>query len=604
MRAAQKECLPPEWVTPADRNTWHLDSGNGLDRRFRHKTFKQWPDKIALAVARVYQDKYICYGRQPANLFLLEMQEKFKPGSMALAWNDDELVTEAERASKQCREALGLYPKYPLQALKFILRICSRYGLNVSCNGTVTGTVTGTVPVPEIYLGQTAYTVTGFIQRTTDTDSAWWRRQLRKLHGQKVESAAIEVGLVKKQTGIYASDETVERKRQQSRRNRRILESMQAVSDTGDCLNLAEIADLSVSNPRIRRAELMTRVRGFEDVAKSLGHVAEFYTLTCPSRMHAYLAKSGDPNPKYDGTKPKQAQAYLAHVWVNIRKAAARRNLNFYGFRVAEPQHDATPHWHFLLFMPKGQEDALRELIQSYALAVDGDEPGAKEHRFKAVPIDYSKGSAAGYIAKYIAKSIDGYALDEGVYGEDPIEGAQRVQAWASVWGLRQFQQIGGPPVSVWRELRRLDGKGPKGVVAEISAVADQGDWQAYVQLMGGPFATRKEQTLRLARQWNDQPGRYGEPLGWQVKGVFYANVLVPTRFQQWRIERLPIEKASLARPRNFSENSANVEFSVPWTCVNNCPEQSLIFSRQQLYKKLETQRGREENENNYRRCT
>lgn len=126
-------------------------------------------------------------------------------------------------------------------------------------------------------MGQTALTVTGFIRRVTDRDSRWWRRQLRSLHGRHVEAAAIEVGLVRVQAGIYASDETVACKRQQNRRNRRILESMQAVSEDGECLSLAELADLTVSNPRIRLAELMTRARGFEEVAKSLGDAAEFY---------------------------------------------------------------------------------------------------------------------------------------------------------------------------------------------------------------------------------------------------------------------------------------------------------------------------------------
>jgi len=61
----------------------------------------------------------------------------------------------------------------------------------------------------------------------------------------------------------------------------------------------------------------------------------------------------------------------------------------------------------------------------------DGNELGAKEHSFDAKPIDPSKGSTAGYIAKYISKGIDGHGIDKDLYGKHAKSSASRVKAWA-----------------------------------------------------------------------------------------------------------------------------------------------------------------------------
>ena len=66
--------------------------------------------------------------------------------------------------------------------------------------------------------------------------------------------------------------------------------------------------------------------------------------------------------------------------------------------------------------------------------------------------IDKGRGSAAGYIAKYICKNIDGKnAFGESIGGDDEADGrdvvqtAERVLAWASLWGMgvKKFKETG-----------------------------------------------------------------------------------------------------------------------------------------------------------------
>lgn len=53
--------------------------------------------------------------------------------------------------------------------------------------------------------------------------------------------------------------------------------------------------------------------------------------------------------------------------------------------------------------------------------------------------------------------------MDDDLYGNDAKDASKRISAWASNWGVRQFQQLGGPPVTLYRELRRIQGNEAQG---------------------------------------------------------------------------------------------------------------------------------------------
>ncbi|WP_394229097.1 replication endonuclease [Shewanella colwelliana] len=330
-------------------------------------------------------------------------------------------------------------------------------------------------------------------------DPSWWKPKLRRQHNKQIETISRLLNQVNKHRGIYASNITVKNIKNQWQKNKDLLETIIATNELDYSMSLAELSQLNVSNPAIRKAELMVRIRGFEDYSNNMGYSAVFLTMTTPSKYHRSYSKSGDENPNWNGATPLDGQNYLNRTFQRIRASLNRDKITPFGFRTAEPHHDGTPHWHLLLFTPKEQQAKLVQTFQDYCLQEDGEEYGAKERRLKVEYIDPNKGSATGYIAKYVTKAIDGEGIDHDLYGTEATTAAIRTRVWASCWGIRQFQQIGGVGVTQWRELRRLSKITDPSLnwVEEIREAADSSNWSRYTELMGGVFCKRVDQLIR-----------------------------------------------------------------------------------------------------------
>ena len=439
----------------------------------------------------------------------------------------------------------------------------------------------------------------------------WWARNVRRAATRKREAREQAQGRISVRTAPYVSDETAGRYVRQQARNFAILERTEIESADGELVTLAAAMQASTANPAIRRGELMTRIRGAEEWAAARGMVGLFTTNTAPSRFHATHHKGGR-NHRYTGDEfpagagnygppqdngPRAAQGWLCKTWARCRPALQRAGVQFFGFRVAEPHHDGCPHWHMLLFVDREQVDALRSTMRAYWLADHPDEPGASIHRFKAVEIDPSKGDAAGYVAKYIAKNIDdtglGVHLDEAEGEQIEIDTqsgnkARRVLAWASAWGIRQFQAIGQPPVTVWRELRRVDTPAVQGASKPMQqaheAVNRDGErracWRAYMEAQGGAMKGRA-QRLKLATEHERREGLYGDTEAERIVGVIDVRrpgEIVLSKRKAWKPRGTWTDSGRDSALRGASGAVrdwlfARPKAAQPWTRVNNCTQ-------------------------------
>ncbi|HBR1657573.1 TPA: replication endonuclease [Klebsiella quasipneumoniae subsp. similipneumoniae] len=416
----------------------------------------------------------------------------------------------------------------------------------------------------------------------------WWQRKLWQLRNEWREELLRAACLVHRHASPYVSHDILLQKREQRRKAMDFFRNHDLINEDGDTLSMEDVVLASASNPAHRRNEMMACVKGLELIAEMRGDCAMFYTVTCPSKYHATLM-NGKPNPTWDHSTVRKSSDYLVDTFAAFRKAMHKKELRWYGVRVAEPHHDGTVHWHLLCFMRKKHRRAITELLRRFAIREDraelGNNTGA---RFKSKLIDPRKGTPASYIAKYVSKNIDGRGLGDTVSketGKSLRDSAEHVTAWASLHRVQQFRFFGIPGRQAYRELRLFASQATRAMKTSkpgapvlmdpkldaVLAAADVGCFATYIMKQGGVLVPRKNYLIHTAYEPTVEPGTYGDH-GIRIYGIWSPITgkenKICTHVHTWKM----VKKAP-ANPG--AESAAQGDPVAPWTRGNNCPQPS-----------------------------
>lgn len=428
----------------------------------------------------------------------------------------------------------------------------------------------------------------------------WWFTKLWSLRCRWREELLRAAGLVRKQDSAYISADALTNFREQRRRTREFLKSYELTNEDGFSIDLEDAYYSGPSNPRHRRIEMMTTVKGMQDIAEMRGDCAVWCTITCPSKYHATMQGSGAPNPKWNISTVRDSNDYLVNrFFASVRKKLNRQGLRWYGIRVAEPHHEGTVHWHMMVFCRPDDLDAIVKILQEFAIRDDRAELGDDiTPRFKTELITAEKGSPISYIATYIGKNLDAEPLRKPNKdtGEPPIDHesgksmadtVEHALGWASLHRVHQFQFFGIPSRQVYRELRRLatqldrqgiDAKKNQRLsdkaMDDVMSAADAGCIATYILKQGGVLTPRNDHIVHTAYLQAEKPNDYGEH-GIQIFGVWSPMLgeasRICTHADTWTLKRKRTSADGEAG-RQAVDVEGGGAAAAPWTRGNNCP--------------------------------
>ncbi|UAB70647.1 replication endonuclease [Vibrio sp. SCSIO 43132] len=381
-------------------------------------------------------------------------------------------------------------------------------------------------------------------------------RKFKFLRTQYIEYSQIALGRVGGRKGQrqYVSARTFARWEKKQIEVEQFVNAMAVMSDdTGQVFDLAEVVKRTTANPENRRIELVVRSRGDEERAIDLGYEGVFVNWTLPSKYH----RNSD---RWNGCTPKEAHEVLMDKWKLARAwfKKPKIDIQWFGLRVAEPHKDGTPHAHMFLYVRPDQKQALIDIIEGIAIDEDKDELFVNGKlditpRITIKDCDPSKGTATGYIIKYISKNINGAHMPE----TEAEKLAMSATAWARTHRIKQFSQSGSPSVGLWRQLRRANAM-DTAFDDELDALRDHADnsrWKGFCEL-----------GFKAKLAYEDKFNQYGDQVK-RVIGINWLGTIIETCSEQFSlVKKKDVNRRALA----LSKGGA-----LPWSTENKCNQEA-----------------------------
>lgn len=408
------------------------------------------------------------------------------------------------------------------------------------------------------------------------TSGDYWSGIFSCIQYSWIEARARGKGIVCKTKSPYISDISLRRHIEKNRATEKFLDKFCLQSSDGEQIDLRSAYESGISNPEHRRRELMMRIRTTDEFFSELNYKGFFLTITAPARFHS-VNVNGSLNGKNNVSEVRDTHRYLTTIWRNAFRRFDRDGVFAAGYRLVEPHHDGTPHWHCLIWFPPEVAESGIAILEDRFCRVDRHEIiGKTGVRFKALPLDPDRG-ATGYVAAYVSKNVDGHSLEVDFdSGLSAIDGAQRATAWARLHRIRQFQAFGVVGATAWREFRKIRvlPAGVHEVLADFWRAADAGDFREFIRLSkihGACRIYRSGEDFSGNQIWN----RWGER-SVRIRGVAITvdgeDFCMVTRTREWEIvpKKSPeniLRCGTVADAAGFQDRSA-----VPWTSGNNCP--------------------------------